>query len=84
MKLVKRYRGKTPISLELISDCLMIVSQSITAYAIFADNHVMALISLITGVLSKTIVRFIEENEKDTNNTPSLNGRGNHTDLESK
>jgi hypothetical protein len=83
MKLTKRYKGKTPISVELISDVLMIVSQSITAYAIFADNHIMAFISLITGVVGKVLVRFVEENESNNSgSTSSLNGRGTHRDIQ--
>lgn len=66
MRLTRRYKGKTPITVELLSDALLIISQTITGYAIFADNHTVAWISLITGVLGKILARFVEEsNDKE-------------------
>ena len=61
MKLTKRYNTHTPFTVELVSDVFLTISQGVVGYAIFADNHVLAWISLGTGLIGKILARFIEE-----------------------
>lgn len=60
MKL-KNYKSKTPITVELVSDCLLIFSTTITSYAVFEGNSLMAWISLGTGLVGKILARFVNE-----------------------
>ena len=66
---ISNYGKPTPVVIELISDCLMIISTSITGYAIGAEDPTLAYISLICGTLSKIIVRFLKSNEVSSNHS---------------
>ena len=61
MKLTRKYSTRTPVTVELISDVLLIISQGVVGYAISEHNEVLAWISMFTGLLGKILARFVEE-----------------------
>lgn len=61
MKLTTKYRSRTPFTVELVSDVMLIISQGIVGYAISNHNDTLAWISMFTGLLGKILARFVEE-----------------------
>ena len=76
MRLTNNYKSQTPFTVELVSDILLIISQSVTGYAMLEGNITLGWISLITGVISKILARFVESNENRLENSPSTDACG--------
>lgn len=55
------YYSRTPILLAKIGDSLLLISTSVTAYSINADQDLIAYIALGTGTLGKIILNFAKE-----------------------
>jgi hypothetical protein len=64
MNLLNRLKSPTPKLWKQIGNALIILSTSITGYAAFTDQHIVAVISMVCGVLGKLITSFFVE---DTN-----------------
>lgn len=60
-KLHDNYYSRTPILLAKIGDSLLIISTSVTAYSINADQDVIAYIALGIGTLGKIVLNFAKD-----------------------
>lgn len=56
-----RYYAKTPAFWVKVGDGLLIISTSVTAYSIGADQDLVAYVALFSGVAGKVILNFAKE-----------------------
>jgi hypothetical protein len=61
MKLLKRLQAPTPKIWKQIGNAFLIISTSITGYTAYIDQHTIAIISIVCGILGKVITSFIVE-----------------------
>ena len=59
------YWKPTPKRWRMIGDSILFAGTTITGYAIYQDNHLFTLISLILTVLGKAITNFATEENKE-------------------
>jgi hypothetical protein len=61
MKLLKRLQAPTPKTWKQIGNALLIISTSITGYTAFTNQHTIAIVSMVCGILGKVITSFFVE-----------------------
>lgn len=66
MKQIKsRWKSKTPRVMIILGNIFLMISSTITGFAIYNDDKEMAMIALITGILGKLIsLLFVETDFK--------------------
>lgn len=56
---------RIPALAEAIADCLLLVSTSITSYALYDNNVLLGTISVVTGLLGRIVARLFKDEDKD-------------------
>ena len=59
--LKSRFYQPTPVKWRKLGDALLVVSTTVTGYAMFENVKWVALVSLITGVVGKFLTNFFTE-----------------------
>lgn len=55
------YYGPTPKKWRQLGDALLAISTAVSGYTIYSNEHTVALISMICGVLGKFLTNFFTE-----------------------
>jgi len=58
------YYGPTPKKWVQLGDALLAISTAVSGYTIYNDQHTVALISMICGVVGKFLTSFFTEDTK--------------------
>ena len=61
MSLVQRFKAPTPKVWRQLGNSLLAVSAAISGYTIYADQPVIATITMVCGVLGKFLTSFFVE-----------------------
>jgi hypothetical protein len=63
MELLKRLQSPTPKVWKQIGNGLLAVSAAISGYSAYADQHTIAIITIVCGVVGKFLTNFsVEDN----------------------
>lgn len=65
---LKDYFAPTPSLFTKIGDALLLISGSITTYAVAEEHKLMALIALWVGIAGKVFTNFFKEPPQQTHN----------------
>jgi hypothetical protein len=61
MSIVQRFKAPTPKMWRQLGNSLLAVSAAISGYTVYADEQVIALITMICGVVGKFLTNFFVE-----------------------
>jgi hypothetical protein len=61
MTLLERFKSPTPKLWRRIGNILLIISTSVSGFTMYNDQNLIALISMITGILGKIITSLVVE-----------------------
>jgi len=63
MNLIKRYNSTTPAQWRKVGNALVAVSVMISGYTVYTDMKVVAIITLVIGIVGKFLTNFFVEDD---------------------